>query len=115
MQGVALAIVLQARGAPGRSAAVTAFVVQLALNLAWSPLFFAAHRVHAALALIVAIFVAAAVTTWLFRRVRPLAALLMLPYLGWLLFAAVLNYRVVQLNPDAETLAPKSANTQISL
>jgi benzodiazapine receptor len=115
LQGIALAIVLQARGAQGRGVAVAAFIVQLALNVAWSPLFFAAHRVHAALALIGLVFVSAAVTTLLFRRVRPVAALLMLPYLAWLLFAGLLNYKVIQLNPTAETLAPRPANTQISL
>jgi len=115
MQGIALAIVLQARGAAGRTAATTAFVIQLLLNLAWSPLFFAAHHVEAALVLIVAIFVAAAVTALLFWRVRPVAGVLMLPYLAWLLFAGVLNYEIMRLNPGAEALAPKPASTQISL
>lgn len=115
LQGLALAIVLQARGAAQRKPAAAAFVVQLALNLAWSPLFFAAHRIAAALWLIGAVFVAAAVTTWLFARVRPSAAALMLPYLAWLLFAGFLNYQFLVLNPDAETLAPAGSSTQITL
>jgi tryptophan-rich sensory protein len=115
MQGLALAIVWQARGTPGRAAAATAFFVQLALNLVWSPLFFGAHQVHAALWLIGAIFVAALVTTILFARIRRPAALLMLPYLGWLLFASALNYRIDVMNPDADALAPAAASTQITL
>ena len=115
MQGMALALVLQARSAPGRAAAIAAFVVQLALNLAWSPLFFAAHRAHAALWLIGAIFVAAAAAAVLQGRVRRVAGLLMLPYLAWLLFAAVLNLAIVAMNPDAETLAPGGSTTQIGL
>ncbi|MDB5684795.1 MAG: TspO and MBR-like protein [Sphingomonas bacterium] len=115
LQGIALAIVLRARHGSTRSRAVAAFVVQLALNLAWSPLFFAAHRVTAALWLIVAIFAAAAYTMLLFGRIRRTAAVLMLPYLAWLLFAAALNQRIDSMNPSAETLAPKARSTQISL
>ncbi|MDB5688627.1 MAG: TspO and like protein [Sphingomonas bacterium] len=115
MQGLALAIVWQARGARGRGIAAGMFGVQLALNLAWSPLFFAAHRVHAALWLIGLIFVSAVATTILFRRIRQRAGLLMLPYLAWLLFAAALNYGIAAMNPGAEKLAPAGASTQITL
>jgi tryptophan-rich sensory protein len=38
----------------------------------------------------------------LFWRVRPLAGMLLLPYLAWVLFAAVLNWQFLQANPDAE-------------
>jgi benzodiazapine receptor len=101
MQGLALAIVWQARSALGRGKALAAFTVQLALNLAWSPLFFAAHQIRPALWLIAAIFVAASATTFLFARIRRSAGLLMLPYLGWLLFAAALNFRIDAINAGA--------------
>jgi len=115
LQGVALALVWQARGTPRRALAAVLFFVQLALNLIWSPLFFGAHQVHAALWLIGAIFVAALATTILFARIRRLAALLMLPYLAWLLFASALNYRIDVMNPTAATLAPALPSTQITL
>jgi len=102
LMGVALAIVVAARAAPGRLAAVGAFAVQLALNLAWSPLFFGAHRISGALQLILAIDVAVAVTLWLFAKVRPLAAGLLVPYLAWVLFASVLNWQILQANPGAD-------------
>src|SRR3546814_5600861 len=70
LMALAFAIVLHARGARGRGAAIIAFVAQLILNLLWSPLFFRAHQVDQALALIVVLFVLVAVTTALFWRVR---------------------------------------------
>jgi len=115
LQGLAMALVWQARGTPGRGSARAMFVVQLALNLAWAPLFFGAHQVHAALWLIAGLFVAALATTILFGRIRRLAALLMLPYLAWLLFAFALNCRIDVMNPDADALAPAAPSTQITL
>jgi tryptophan-rich sensory protein len=113
--GLALAIILGARGARGRGLALALFAVQLVLNLAWSPLFFAAHQVAAALVLILVLFVVAAATTIRFGLIRRSAGLLMLPYLGWLIFAAALNYEILRLNPDAETLVPGETGTQITL
>lgn len=113
--GLALAIVLNARGARLRGVAIGLFVVQLVLNLCWSPLFFAAHQVWTALVVIVAMLLIAVVTTALFGRIRKVAAWLMLPYLAWLCFATVLNYQVGRLNPDAHALVPGSATTQIAL
>ena len=98
---LALAMVVTANGAPGRKAAIIAFAVQLALNLAWSPLFFGAHKLVPALVLLVVLDLAIIVTVLLFRQVRPLAALLLLPYLAWCLFATVLNWQFVAANPNA--------------
>ncbi|MFM6853980.1 MAG: TspO/MBR family protein [Sphingopyxis sp.] len=115
MLGLALAMVLNARRARGRGAAIAAFVVQLIANLAWSPLFFALHQVSAALVLIICLWVAAVGTTILFGRVRAAAAWLMVPYLCWLSFAAILNFQIDQRNPDAETLVPPAASANISI
>ena len=113
LMGFGLAHVLQARGARGRQRAVIAFGVQLALNLAWSPLFFLLHKVLAALVLLGLIFVAASYAAMAMYRVRMIAGVLMLPYLAWLIFAAFLNYQVLVLNPGAEMLDPSVATTQI--
>jgi tryptophan-rich sensory protein len=112
--GFALALVIDARGARSRGVAVTLFVVQFVLNLAWSPLFFALHQVTAAFWLIVAMFLAALATCFAFANVRPLAGWLMVPYLAWLCFAAALNWDYDRLNPDAETLVPDARTTQIA-
>lgn len=115
LMGFALAMIVAARGARGREAAIAIFVVQLLLNLAWSPLFFAAHQVAAALALIAILILIVAVTIWRFWVIRPVAGVLLLPYLAWLGLAAALNYAVMDLNPDAESLAPGSVRTQIGI
>ncbi|HVJ03521.1 MAG TPA: TspO/MBR family protein [Sphingomonas sp.] len=102
--GLALAMVLNARGARGRGAALAVFVLQMAINLAWSPVFFGLHQVAIALGMIAALIVLVAVTALLFWRVRKGAALLLLPYLAWLGFAGVLLYEIDRLNPDAASL-----------
>lgn len=113
LMGLAVAIVLHARGAKGRSLAIAAFLVQLLVNLAWSPLFFRAHQVDAALALLLLLFLLVAVTIWLFWRIRRFAGVLLLPYLVWLAFASYLAYEIGRLNPDAETLVAPALKTQV--
>ncbi len=115
MMGLALAMILDARGAAGRQTALILFALQLVLNLAWSPLFFGAHQVTAALLLIAAMLIAAALTTRAFFAIRRLAGWLMLPYLAWLVFALTLNFEMNRLNPDAETLRPPSSETQFAI
>jgi benzodiazapine receptor len=75
------------------------FVVQLALNAAWSWLFFAWHRGAWAFVCIVALDVLVLATFIAFRRIRLLAATLLLPYLAWIGFATALCYAVWRRNP----------------
>jgi len=101
LMGVAFAVVCSAWGARARTGAIVAFVVQLAINLAWSPVFFGQHMIFEALVVILALDAALIATVYLFWRVRPLAGALLLPYLAWVLFATLLNWQFWQLNPDA--------------
>ncbi len=102
MMGIALALVCAAWGARGRIAAFVAFAVQFALNLSWTPIFFALHEMTVALVVIILLGIALVVTIVLFWRVRKLAGILLLPYLAWVVFAGVLNYRFLALNPQAD-------------
>ncbi len=113
MMGIALAMILHARGAPLRGLAIVLFLIQYALNLFWSPLFFGMHQISAAFWLLITIFATAFVTTLVFGRIRKAAAWLMVPYLAWLCFAGILNKQIVDLNPGAETLVVPAASTQI--
>lgn len=112
--GLSLAMLLHARGARRRGLAIALFLVQLAANYAWSPLFFAYHQVSAALALLGVMIGLTAVLVALVWPIRWLAALLLLPYLAWLGFAAALTWEIGRLNPGAE-LAPRPASTDIVL
>jgi translocator protein len=115
MLGVALAMILYARGAKGRGLALGLFFTQLVLNLIWSPMFFAAHQVSLAFWLILAILGLAIATAFAFAPIRKAAAWLLVPYMIWLSFASILNYKIDRMNPDAETLVPEAPRTQILL
>ncbi|MGB9149240.1 MAG: TspO/MBR family protein [Burkholderiales bacterium] len=75
------------------------FAVQLMLNTMWSVFFFGLHNPGLAFVDIVFLWLAIAMTVYFFWRVRPLAGALLLPYLGWVSFAAVLNFTIWRLNP----------------
>ena len=77
-------------------------MLQLLLNLAWSPLFFGAHQMLPALVLLGVLDLAIVATVILFRRVRPLAAAMLLPYLAWCLFATLLNAQFLAANPGGQ-------------
>ncbi len=114
LMGAALAMIVYARGAVGRGMAIALFVAQFAVNLSWSPTFFAAHAVGTALWIAAAMLVLAAATTVAFFRIRPVAGWLMTPYVAWLGFALVLNYQIDRLNPGAETIVPGASSTEMT-
>ena len=107
--GLAVALVCAAWGARGRTAALVVFAVHFVLNLAWSPTFFAFHQISLAFGVIVGMIVTLLVVIWLFWKVRPLAGALLIPYLAWIVFAALLNWQFLQLNPEADGNEPYEA------
>jgi tryptophan-rich sensory protein len=88
---------LEARSA-ARTKAVIWFLVQLALNALWSPVFFGLHSTSAALVTIIALLVAITATMIAAARVDRLAAWLLAPYLLWVAYATTINIGVVQIN-----------------
>jgi len=74
------------------------YAAQLVLNGAWSWLFFGLHRPGLAFAEILVLAAAIVVNVVLFWKERPLAGALLLPYLAWVSFAAVLNFALWRLN-----------------
>jgi tryptophan-rich sensory protein len=74
------------------------YLLQLALNAAWPWLFFGHRRIDLALICAGALWLAILATVVAFWRVSRVAALLLVPYLGWVGFAAVLNYAIWKSN-----------------
>jgi tryptophan-rich sensory protein len=103
LMGISLAIVLAEPPSPRRKVALVLFFVQLALNFAWSPIFFAAHDIALAKIVIFIMAALAAAAAGQFMRLRKPAGLLLIPYLAWLVFAATLNSTIEELNPGAGT------------
>lgn len=99
--GIALAMVLALPSSPRRKLALILFFAQLVLNYAWTPIFFAAHDIALAKVVIFVMAILAAAAAGQFLRLTKIAGLLLVPYLAWLIFAAVLNSTIEALNPGA--------------
>ena len=80
---------------------LTVYAIQLALNAAWTPIFFGLHRPDPALFEIVLLWLSILATIALFYPAQAWAAWLLLPYLGWVTFAAALNFAIWKLNSSA--------------
>lgn len=92
-------LVWRRAGFSGAAGPLALYALQLALNAAWTPVFFGLHRIGLGLATIVALWLAIAATIVAFYPVEALAALLLVPYLTWVSFAAALNHAIWRLNP----------------
>ena len=99
LMAVAVWLVWRTVGFPQAGPAVQLFAAQLLVNALWSWLFFAWRQGAAAFVEVVVLWVLVAATVAAFWRVRRLAALLMLPYLAWVGFAAVLTFAIWRRNP----------------
>jgi tryptophan-rich sensory protein len=82
----------------GAAVPLILFFVQLALNGAWTPIFFGLKLPGPAFGVIVALWWAILATTIAFWRATPLAGALMLPYLAWVTFAGALNFAIWRMN-----------------
>lgn len=91
-------MVWKSPAAVSKTAAFMAFVFQLLLNAAWSAIFFGLHNPGWALVEIGFLWLAILWTIVLFRRHSRTASMLLVPYLAWVSFAAVLNYGFWSLN-----------------
>ncbi|MCC6918254.1 MAG: tryptophan-rich sensory protein [Alphaproteobacteria bacterium] len=81
-----------------RSTAMKLWWLQLALNFAWSPVFFGAHQVGLALAIVAALLAAILAFLAAAWRTDRTSALLFLPYAAWVGFATALNAAIFRLN-----------------
>jgi translocator protein len=100
MMAVAAWLVWKRGGFAVHRRALTWFLVQLALNALWTPLFFGLRRPDLAFGEILLLWVAISATSLAFRPAHRTAVWLLAPYLAWVSFAAVLNFTLWRLNPS---------------
>ena len=100
LMAIAAWLVWKARNSPMARMGLFVFFLQLALNTLWSWLFFRWHLGALAFVDILVLWALIVATLVMFWRVRPLAGVLLVPYLLWVSFAAALNYSIWQLNPS---------------
>ena len=85
---------------PLKNIAITVFIVQLALNFLWSPVFFIFKKMKLALLISFLMFIFAGIMVLLFFQISKIAGIIQLPYIFWLIFATFLNASFIYLNPE---------------
>lgn len=98
LMGIAAWLVWRLPDSPNRTWALDMFWLQLALNFAWSFLFFDRHWILTAAIEVVALWAAILAMTIAYARVNRVAMWMMVPYLAWVSFASVLNWGVWWVN-----------------
>jgi len=97
---VAAWLVIRELGWPQARPAILLYLAQLALNALWTWLFFRWRRGLLSLIEILLLWLLILVMTAVFWRARPLAGVLLLPYLGWVGFATALTFALWRRNPE---------------
>ncbi|XP_065349372.1 translocator protein isoform X2 [Cloeon dipterum] len=79
--------------------ALTLYGAQLAINWAWSPIFFGLHKIGAGLIIAVSLWGTAGAAALAMSRVNQTAGLLMVPYMMWLTLANTISFYLWRNNP----------------
>jgi translocator protein len=99
LMGISLALVWKSNAPETQKLrAELTFAVQLFLNFMWSILFFSCHSPLMGLICIFLMVVTILMTIGRFARISKVAAWLLVPYLAWVCFATLLNYKIWALN-----------------
>ncbi len=91
-------LVWRQEGLAGAAFPFAVYGAQLLLNAAWSALFFGLRRPDLAFGEVILLWLSILATILVFRPLNGLAAALLLPYLGWVGFAGMLNFAIWRLN-----------------
>lgn len=100
LMGISAWLVWREGGFRATKTALTLFLAQLAANALWSWLFFGWRMGALSFLDIILLWVLIFATIVCFWRVKPLAGILLIPYLLWVSYASMLNYAIWQLNPE---------------
>jgi len=99
LMGIGAARISQAPESAAQKRAIFLFLTQMIVNFFWSPIFFNMQAYGFAVLWLLLLWVLVLLMILQFRKVDPIAALLQIPYLLWLTFAAYLNIGVWLLKP----------------
>lgn len=95
---ISLTLIINAPQNSMKIYAYSAFVIQLILNFAWMPVFFRERKICSAFVISLLLFISVVVMMILYFKISIIASLLLIPYLLWSLFAAILNFSICELN-----------------
>ena len=98
LMGIAFFLIWRSTDEKQKRTAIILFIIQLVANFLWSFIFFDQHQVSLAFAEIIILWLLILVTIFSFARINKVAAWLLVPYISWVSFAAILNYTIWQLN-----------------
>lgn len=98
MMGISFYLLWKQKDFSKHPAILKLFILQLALNGFWSPVFFGARAPLPALVILLALWAALLALILRLRRINRTAALLLIPYLVWVSYAGALNAAIVWLN-----------------
>ena len=92
------AYVIENTASPRKSKALTIYYIQLSFNFVWSFIFFSSGNYLFAFIWIIALWLLIIATILEFKMIKNRAAYILIPYLIWVTFAAVLNFSIYLLN-----------------
>ncbi|RXT64545.1 tryptophan-rich sensory protein TspO [Pseudomonas syringae] len=84
---------------PGSEIVLALWAAQIALNTLWTPVFFGANRLVAAMVILVLLWVVVAAMIVMALQLDIITGLILFPYLVWLSVAAALNFSILRHNP----------------
>ena len=98
LMAISLFIIWQSRALNLKTSAILLFILQLILNAMWSALFFGLRSPVGGFIDIVFLLIAIIITAVIMGKINIYAGLLMIPYILWVSFAAVLNFFIMRMN-----------------
>lgn len=98
IMGLSVYLIWKQPASHKRNTALFVFIIQFIFNFFWSFIFFKLHLIGWALVEIILLWLLILITILSFRKIVPLAAWMLVPYLAWVSFATVLNAAIYFLN-----------------
>ena len=98
LMGISAYIIEKSPSSTQRNRALILYYIQLFFNFLWSFIFFSFNNYLAAFIWIIILLILIIAITIEFYKIKPVAAYLMIPYILWVAFAAVLNFSIYLLN-----------------